>query len=428
MAVKVLVVEERDEVRTWLGHHVTAVWPNADIEAYEPAQLDFLLEDFKPRLYNAVILSLRMSEPRGAAEASFRWLERFTSRPDCPPVIVLGLGGDELHAVEAMKLGAADYIPQRLLTSDLFTKALRRAEQKREKAQERALWRGRKIPELDAYKIVRPLARTRHSSVYLALSRELAKPVAVKVMERPGEGDDHRMFQRFEREYSATANIDSPRIARIYEYGSTDDYAYIAMEFFQKGDLKSRLIDPILPRHCVGYLLQMAEALEVIHGAGVLHRDLKPANVMLRDDDSLALIDFGLARFSGGTTRVTHAKEIKGSPYYMSPEQACGDDVDQRTDIYALGTIFFEMLTGGKPYTGTNAIEVLGKHRSAPVPKLPQTLSRYQRLMAKLLAKKPSQRYPTARALIEAIEKDHPYVLKGGGNADTLPEIPIRTA
>ena len=118
-----------------------------------------------------------------------------------------------------------------------------------------------------------------------------------------------------------------------------------------------------------------------MHAAGLLHRDLKPPNVMLREDDEVALIDFGLARNLEGGLQSTRTGVLRGSPYYMSPEQALGEELDPRTDLYSLGVIYYEMLMGRKPFTGTSAMEVLQEHVNAPVPQLPQSLSHHQPLL-----------------------------------------------
>jgi eukaryotic-like serine/threonine-protein kinase len=141
----------------------------------------------------------------------------------------------------------------------------------------------------------------------------------------------------------------------------------------------------------------------VVHKAGLLHRDLKPPNVMLREDDSVALIDFGLARNLEGGLQSTRTGVLRGSPYYMSPEQALGEELDPRTDLYGLGVIFYELLTDRKPFTGTSAIEVLQEHVNAPVPQLPERFAHHQPLLARLLAKSPNDRFASADELLAAI-------------------------
>jgi serine/threonine protein kinase len=152
------------------------------------------------------------------------------------------------------------------------------------------------------------------------------------------------------------------------------------------------------------YLEQIARALCVVHDAGIMHRDLKPPNVMMRDiADEIVLIDFGLARNLHGSINSTRKGVLRGSPYYMSPEQALGDDLDPRTDLYSLGIIFYEMLTGRKPYTGTSAIDVLQQHVNAPLPQLPEQLAHHQQLLDGLLSKSRDDRFKDAQQVVEAI-------------------------
>ncbi len=151
------------------------------------------------------------------------------------------------------------------------------------------------------------------------------------------------------------------------------------------------------------FVEQIAMALQVVHEAGLLHRDLKPANVMLREDGNIALIDFGLARSLDGTsTQSTRTGVLRGSPYYMSPEQALGEPLDVRSDFYSLGVILFEMLTGRRPFTGSSAMDVLQQHVHSPTPPLPTSFAHLEALLATLLAKNRDERFAKALEVAEA--------------------------
>jgi serine/threonine-protein kinase PpkA len=151
------------------------------------------------------------------------------------------------------------------------------------------------------------------------------------------------------------------------------------------------------------YVRRIARALGVVHAAGLVHRDLKPPNIMLRENDEVVLIDFGLARQMHAEITTTSTGMLRGSPYYMSPEQAQGLPLDARSDLYSLGVVLFEMLTGRKPFTGTSAIEVLQHHVTAPVPLLPAEHAHLQPLIERLLAKTPARRYASAEELLVAL-------------------------
>jgi eukaryotic-like serine/threonine-protein kinase len=140
-----------------------------------------------------------------------------------------------------------------------------------------------------------------------------------------------------------------------------------------------------------------------VHATGVLHRDLKPANVMLRREGGVALIDFGLAKDAALEADITDAGQIIGTPHYMSPEQGHGEAIDVRSDLYSLGVILFEMLSGRKPYTAENPMAIIYMHRKSPVPQLPEAHSALQGLVQRLLAKEPADRFATAQQAADAI-------------------------
>jgi eukaryotic-like serine/threonine-protein kinase len=175
------------------------------------------------------------------------------------------------------------------------------------------------------------------------------------------------------------------------------------MEHFPAGDLRERMKRPLTPATALQYLEQIASALDAIHSVGVLHRDLKPANVMLRPDGTVSLIDFGLAKANENEISLTGAREIFGTPYYMSPEQGHAEMIDARSDLYSLGVVFYEMLIGRKPFNGATAMEVIYKHKRADLPEIAPEFANYEGLLRGLLAKSPDNRYQSARALLTAI-------------------------
>jgi serine/threonine protein kinase len=172
----------------------------------------------------------------------------------------------------------------------------------------------------------------------------------------------------------------------------TDDHLYLAMEYFARGDLRKRMSEGLTARQSLACARDLAYALEAIHEVGIFHRDLKPGNVMLRDDGSFALIDFGLAKHVALKMEVTDKGLIFGTPHYMSPEQGHGKPIDGRSDIYALGVMLYEMLTGKKPFDADNHMAILVHHAKAPIPKLPERLATLQPIVDKLLAKEPADR------------------------------------
>jgi hypothetical protein len=329
------------------------------------------------------------------------------------PVLLLARGGNELTAVDSVRAGAADFIPVRLISPPLLAARVRAALQargapgvERRRSQARRTAAASELPAaITGYRVLQTLAESDRSAVYLAHSEELRGNVALKVLRRAADSADTKSdLDRFAREYKIIAEIRNPAIVDVYDFGSTGKLSYIATEYFPAGDLKTRLQNPMNEQEALGYVRQIAEALRVIHVAGVLHRDLKPANVMLRADNSLVLIDFGLAKGLTGDKALTGAGEIRGSPYYMSPEQAEGKVVDERSDLYAMGVIFFELLTGQKPFHGRTVFDILAQHQHAPIPRLSGPVAQYQPLVDRLLAKRAAERFQSASDFLAALQ------------------------
>ena len=257
-------------------------------------------------------------------------------------------------------------------------------------------------PLVKGYRHISRLAVSEHSAVYLAEKESAGIRIVLKVLRQvPDQSEGIGAFDRFLQEYEMIAELEHPNIVRIYDLGVGDDHAHIAMEYLSGGDLKQRIDEGISEEEAVRYVQEIAGALARIHEVGILHRDLKPGNIMLRADGSVALIDFGLAKRMRLEQEITGSGQIFGTPYYMSPEQGHANEVDARSDIYSLGVIFYEMLTGEKPYLASNAMGIIFKHSQAPVPMLPHRLGQYQALLNLMMAKKPDDRLQHADEVAE---------------------------
>jgi serine/threonine-protein kinase PpkA len=257
-----------------------------------------------------------------------------------------------------------------------------------------------KIP---GYKLVRRLGQGGMSRSFLAEYEPTGAVRVLKVLNINEGGFD--LLQRFLQEHDIISQARHTNVATIYGHGQTDSHAYIVMEYFPGGDLRERMQEALPPELALDYLRQVAEALMAIHGRGIVHRDLKPDNLMLRDDGSLALADFGIAKNLASTINRTRQGEGLGTPFYLSPEQALGKKVDRRCDLYSMGVMFFEMLTGERPYAGEDPPTLLNKHIHAPVPRLPLRFEHLQPLLDKLMAKLPEDRFDSAQAALTAIRE-----------------------
>jgi len=262
------------------------------------------------------------------------------------------------------------------------------------------------FPPIDGYRFVQTIARSTKSEIHVAYSLELGHNVAVKVLRTgPFSTAEAGEEQRFERERELLMQIKHPAIVDVYDWGHGEDFRYIVTEYFPSGSLELRIRNLMRVKDSVDIFLQIAGALVAIHTAGLCHRDLKPANVMMRPDGRIVLIDFGLAKSIQSETQLTSAGEVRGSPYYISPEQAEGAPVDQRSDLYSLGVIFYEMLTGTRPFRGSSVVAIIQSHRNDPIPTLTPELSRFQRLVDGLLAKNPAERFPTISAAVAELAR-----------------------
>jgi hypothetical protein len=243
---------------------------------------------------------------------------------------------------------------------------------------------------------LKPLGSGATANVCLCERISDKQQVVLKVLKSEGSGDSD-LLSRFVQEYFATSSIDSPYVAKVFEHGFTDSHAYIVMEYFPAGDLRARIARerPGVEESLiiVGSILS---ALVSVHAAGIIHRDLKPANVMFREDGTIALVDFGSARRDADPVAKTLAGVVIGTPYYLSPEQALGGTADERSDLYSVGVMLYELLTGQRMYAAASLVGLFEMHKTAPIPKLPEQFARHQRFLERMVAKSPELRYASA--------------------------------
>src|ERR687884_1251969 len=213
------------------------------------------------------------------------------------------------------------------------------------------------------YKIVRKLGAGGMANVYLAEDQELGRRVALKMLDER-HANDEQFVERFRREAQSAAGLNHPNIVSIFDRGYAEGTYYIAMEFLDGRTLKELLVrnGPTPIPIAIDYARQILGALSFAHRNGIIHRDIKPHNIVVGGDGRLKVTDFGIAR--SGTSQMTEAGSIIGTAQYLSPEQARGAAVDARSDLYSLGVVLYEMLTGKVPFTGETPLEIAMKHLS----------------------------------------------------------------
>jgi len=261
-------------------------------------------------------------------------------------------------------------------------------------------------PDIPGYELLHPLGEGGMATVYLAKQKSLDRKVAIKILRTVNDDDPERTAQRFLREGRTLAKITHRNVCGIYDIAKVGDVAYIAMEFLDGGTLVDRMRTGISVGESIAVAVQIASALQEAHNQGIVHRDLKPANVMMRGGKIPVITDFGIAReLTSNQTKITVENMIVGTPVYMSPEQVSGGEIDGRSDVYSLGILFYELITGYPPYKGDNPIQLCMQHLTAPVPQLGEEFAELNPVLAKLLAKKREDRYASMSDFTQALRE-----------------------
>jgi len=397
-----LVVHDDLELRLRLGTLVRRAIPTLDADCISSASFDALTPE-RIASYIALFLIVEFNPSDSAVDPLARLLRAREQSPRLP-IFVFARGGDERNAARTIKLGANDYWPIHSVKIGELGEVLKRLMEPARSSAAAATPAAdsRRQPQIAGYRLIKTIAESATAAVYLARNDDLTQPVALKVQALKGRGEvTEADRQRFVRECQILSALNHRSIADVLDYGITDEYSYLALEYFPCGSLRDRLKNPVSEADAVNYARQIGDALQVLHSANVVHRDLKPSNLMLTDDNRLILIDFGSASMRLAASDLSRSDLCTGTPYYVCPEQIDNRDPDGRGDLYSLGVVLYEMLVGALPYLGNNLIEIFTAHRAAPVPRLPQRVLRYQPIIDRLLAKEPDDRYPSAALFLE---------------------------
>jgi hypothetical protein len=240
------------------------------------------------------------------------------------------------------------------------------------------------------------------ATAYLAIQESLGRPVVLKVLHTTRSGNPNEV-ERFLKEGRIIASLNHPNIITVYDIGMAGEAVFLSMEYVEGGDLRRRMTSILTPHEALDTLVKVGAGLSAAHRKGIIHRDVKPANILFRKDGTPLLSDFGIAKQTAGDSDLTQTGIFLGSPNYMAPEQAETGSIDGRADIYSLGIIFYEMLTGMKPYYADSAVDVIVQHKRAPIPTLPPGLAPYQPLLNLMLAKHRKDRFRDAESMLHYI-------------------------
>ena len=393
-------------------------WPNARLEVHDLAAYGKPPADFRWDRYAHMLIDDEYLRREGLL-----WISELRTKPNFPQIVRVPAEVKKHKPPEEIEVKAPPLPPRREPKPSASSPAadikpirqdskaatrpapaedspsmIQRADAKRLADAEAVL----KSAGIQGFTPVRPLGSGATANVCLC-ERANKQQVVLKILKSEGSGDSD-LLSRFVQEYFAASSIDSPYVAKVYEHGFTESHAYIVMEYFPAGDLRAR-IQRERPGVEESFIIvgSILSALTSVHAAGITHRDLKPANVMFRDDGTIALVDFGSARRDADPVAKTLAGVVIGTPYYLSPEQALGGTADERSDLYSVGVMLYELLTGQRMYAAGSLVALFEMHKTAPIPKLPESLSRHQRFLERLVAKKPEERYRTAAEAFEAL-------------------------
>jgi serine/threonine protein kinase len=263
--------------------------------------------------------------------------------------------------------------------------------------------------QLGPYRVVAQLGKGGMATVFKAFQPSMDRYVALKVLPRHLAEEDPQFSLRFQQEARVLAQLQNPHILPVFDFGEAEGYTYLVMPLVSGGTLADRLQGQPLPLSQVRTIIsQVGDALDYAHSRGVVHRDVKPSNVLMDERGNALLSDFGIAKLVEGTQHFTQTGGIVGTPAYMSPEQGMGLKIDRRCDIYALGIILYQMVTGRVPFEAETPMAVLLKHINDPLPPprvlnpaLPEAV---ERVILKALAKNPDDRFATASELTQALQ------------------------
>jgi hypothetical protein len=388
-------------------------WPEALIEEIDPfSQTLYGLEAAFTAGCDLLILGNVLSHTEMVAS-----LGRMRARADCPPILML-TNRDMLDVARELAAAGASavLIFDSLSARDLTGVAERLMQREEEEYPPRgplcALLPGGSQPgrfsirskgerhelPIEHYRFLAPLAAGDLSHVFFAERTGDGTRAVIKIMNGMPVRN-RQLLDVFIDRYRYLSSKNERCIVKVLDAGLSEIFPYLIFEYLASGDLRRRMRDAFAPREALSILHQLAQALAVLHTDGLAHMDLKPENLFFREDDSLVLIDFAIATRFGAIAGMRIIGEVMGTPFYMSPEHGQGLPVDGRSDLYSTGVIFYEMLSGEKPFTSDSAAGLIYKHIHGEIPLLPGRVREYQPIVDRLMAKHPDERYQSAAEL-----------------------------
>lgn len=411
MSKRILIIDDDPLFTKLLSHRVGAAHYDAVIDTLDPNTQGWPTHSSAFAEYDVIFLDYLLGDFDGLrCLTSIRQLTRRAY------ITMVSGTTNEKNAVLAIKAGADNYLPKQLLTPERIKEVIAAAENDNRDNATNTNFRlsnthgmhARKgnllFPRIDGYQIKRKIGVGGMAAAYLAERKFDSLDVVIKVIDTT-ETQVQQLVERTRLEYELISQIDDENVIVIDELGEHDGLLFIVMEHFDAGDLKQRIEHRFSTIQAMKFLKDIASGLLAIDKKQYVHRDLKPSNIMFRSDGTLAIIDFSVAKSLAFESGITLQGEVVGTPYYMSPEQAIGNAVDIRSDIYSLGIILYEMLLGRKPFYARDLQELIRMQINQPLPELPVHLKSFSDLLEKMTAKAPDERFQNAQELSEFISK-----------------------
>lgn len=409
--MKYLIIDDCANTRWLLKRRLLQKWPSAEIEEYDPAISGLPDHQYPWGRHDIVLLDYDLGLD---TQTGIDLLVTIKDSPH-PPIVIMVTGmGNENVAVKAIRQGADDYLAKYDVVTDRLFDMISEAVSAREAAQRAAdameqthsdVRRELGDWDIPGYRCLAVVAKGLSTTTLRAERLSDRKSVILKVLQIQENPGNLTAIKRFTQEIDILANLHHPHVIEVLDHGVIPTHIhYYTTEYIRLGDL-TRSIErgEVTTANARDYVTQIASGLMALHQRNIVHRDIKPSNILFKDSETLVIADLGIAKDLSCSEALTVMGDILGTPYYISPEQINNKPVDRRADIYSLGVMFYELLTGTVPYAGNSLFAVVYQHNHEPVPKLPVALASYQPVLERMLAKSPEQRYADMGEVMDAL-------------------------
>jgi serine/threonine protein kinase/CheY-like chemotaxis protein len=395
---RILVVDDDEALRGWLY----AILRN---DAHEVLALDSgeqLFAQLQGGVPDLLLLDVLLPGANG-----MQIVQRLRAEPATAslPVILITSLDPRRYMRQGMELGADDFLVKPLSAPEVIKAVNARLERHAQTLRRHGAGSAQEgaPTQIGGYRLERLLARGVTAEVYYARHAVVREREAAVKLFRSRSRSDTRQLERFLREVEIASAVQHPHLATVYDQGVEQGALYVAFEYFERGDLAGLIGAGLAPAPARKVVEHVAQGLGALHAAGIVHRDIKPANIMVRGGSDFVIADFGLAKLLEQNISLTATGEVLGTPAYLAPEQAMGGALGPWTDIYGLGVVLYELLTGDKPFPGGNHQAIVFKHLHTAPPALPAQVAAFQPVLDRMLAKDPAERYGSTGDLLAAL-------------------------